>query len=291
MAKSRLELIIDATDNASSVFGKVGQTMKVGLMVGAAAAGAGIAALTKVLGDCVTEAMAAEEAQAQLNAVLASTKGVSGMTSESINEIATSLSQVTRFEDDAIVSAQSLLLTFTKVGGDVFPQATETILNMSTALGQDLKTSAVQVGKALNDPIAGVTALRRVGVQLTEQQEEQIKSFMAVGDIASAQKVILGELETQFGGVARAAGETLAGKLDILKNQFGNIKEEVGNALIPTLSQMATAVGPVLIAAVQKFADFLTGTLIPAISNVVAWVTEKWPLIRDVVLEVFARVQ
>lgn len=180
-----------------------------------------------------------EKAEAKLNAVLKSTAGVAGLTANELKNMASSLQQVTVFGDEAILEAQSLLLTFTKVGEDVFPQATETILNMSTAMGTDLQSSTVQLGKALNDPIAGIGALSRVGVQLTETQKEQIKKFTEMGDVASAQKVILGELETQFGGLARASAETMAGGLEQMTNAVGDAAEALGTLLAPVVISVA----------------------------------------------------
>ena len=49
---------------------------------------------------------------------------------------------------------------------------------MSTAFGQDLQSSAIQLGKALNDPVAGIGALQRIGVQFTEAQKNTIKALM-----------------------------------------------------------------------------------------------------------------
>jgi hypothetical protein len=183
-----------------------------------------------------------EKAEAQLNAVLKSTAGVAGLTANELKNMANSLQQVTTFGDEAILEAQSLLLTFTKVGEDVFPQATETILNMSTAMGTDLQSSTVQLGKALNDPIAGIGALSRVGVQLTETQKEQIKKFTEMGDVASAQKVILGELETQFGGLARASAETMAGGLEQMTNAVGDAGEAIGSLLSPMVTKTAEGI-------------------------------------------------
>jgi hypothetical protein len=132
-------------------------------------------------------------------------------------------------------------LTFTNIGADVFPQATETILNMADAMGTDLKTQAIQVGKALNDPILGVTALRRVGVQLSDQQQQLVKDFVKTGNISKAQAVILGELETQFGGVARASAKTLGGALQQLSNIAGDAFERIGGKLTPSLNELAIA--------------------------------------------------
>lgn len=171
----------------------------------------------------------------KLDAVLKSTRQAAGLSAEEIKNMASGLQDVTTFGDETILSGQNLLLTFTKIGKDVFPQATETMLNMSVALKQDLKQSAIQLGKALNDPILGITALRRVGVQLSDSQEQQIRSFVKVNDIASAQKVILGELETQFGGVARAMTETPTGNLTQLKNVIGDLAEDVGKEFVPSL--------------------------------------------------------
>ena len=166
----------------------------------------------------------------QLNQVIKSTGGVAGITSEELQKIAQDLSEVTEFEDDAIIKSQALMLTFTKIGKDVFPDATEAVLDLSAALGQDLQASTVQVGKALNDPILGITALRRVGVQLSDAQEEQIRNFVALNDVASAQKVILGELSTQFGGTAKAVfANNPAMMFAKAQQQIGNILEKVGD--------------------------------------------------------------
>jgi len=136
-------------------------------------------------------------------------------------------------------------LTFTKIGQDVFPDATEAVLNMAQKFGS-VDEAAIQLGKALNDPIQGVTALRRVGVMLTDQQEEQIKAFMAVGDIASAQKVILDELAVEFGGLAKAAGQTAAGQFAIFNNRLDDMKETIGTALIPSLIRFMDALTPII---------------------------------------------
>src|SRR3989304_7377426 len=102
---------------------------------------------------------------------------------------------VTRFGDEAILSGENMLLTFTNIGKDVFPEATEVMLDMSQALGQDIKSSAIQLGKALQDPIQGVTALRRGGGNFTEDQQKMIESMGEAGDLLGGHKVIFPEVQ------------------------------------------------------------------------------------------------
>ena len=208
-------------------FSKLAGIIKSGLIIGAVVyAGKKLYDFGK---SVVQNSGQAQRALDQLNQVIKSTGGVAGVTSEELQKMAQDLSEVTEFEDDAIIKSQALLLTFTKIGKDVFPDATEAVLNLSAALGQDLQASTVQIGKALNDPIQGITALRRVGVQLSAAQEEQIKNFVALNDVASAQKVILGELSTQFGGTAKAVfANNPALMFAKAQQQIGNILEKVG---------------------------------------------------------------
>lgn len=257
--------------------GGLGNVLKGGLMVGAGAAIGAVAGLGAVLASSVGDAMAAQEVTSQLDAVLKSTAGAAGVTRDQVLGLSDSLSQVTRFEDDTITSGENLLLTFTNIGKDVFPEATETMLDMSQALGQDLKSSALQLGKALNNPIEGMSALSRVGVSFTDAQKEQIKVLQESGDMMGAQKIILDELGREFGGAAVAAGQTFGGQLDILKNQLGNVKENIGNALLPALSSLATSLGPMLIGAAQGLANFMTTTLVPAIQKLFEWIAVNLP--------------
>ena len=298
MSEYVLAILAQAKDEASGVLGNVhgalggiGKVMGGALAVGAGVAVAGIGALTAVLADSVREAMAAEGVQADLNATLASTKGIAGMTAQAANDLATGLSEVTRFEDDSILSGENMLLTFTNIGADVFPMATEAMLNMAQKMGGDASSQALLLGKALNDPIAGLGALKRVGVAFTDAQEEMIKKMAESGDVAGAQKMILGELNKEFGGLAVAAGQTAAGQMDIFNNKIGNMKEEVGTALMPALTSLMTVLGPPILSALQGFAGFLTDTVIPAIISLSTWITEHWPEIQATAEQVFGAVR
>jgi hypothetical protein len=184
--------------------------------------------VVNVVKSSITEFVAQEKAEAQLNAVLKSTGQAAGLTKVELLDMASAFQDVTTFGDEVVLSAENILLTFTKIGKDIFPLATETVLNMSEALGQDLKSSAIQLGKALQDPVLGVTALRRVGVNFSEAQIKVIKSLVETGKAADAQKLILKELEKEFGGSARAARDTFGGSLKALNNQIGETKETLG---------------------------------------------------------------
>lgn len=178
--------------------------------------------------DLTEEYVQAEAANAQLEAVLRSTGYAAGLTADEVRNLAGEYQDLTGIDDDAILGAQNLLLTFKQIGEDVFPQATGAILDMSVAMGQDLKSTTLMVGKALNDPIAGMTALGRAGVQFTKDQKELIKTLVESGRIEEAQAIILAELESQFGGSAAAARDTFGGSLKALDAEMGNTKEILG---------------------------------------------------------------
>lgn len=179
----------------------------------------------RFFGAIIRNTIEAEQVTAQLTAALKSTGGVAGQTKEALLEHAAALQSVTAFGDEAIVSAQAMLLTFRNIAGDQFPKATEAVLNVAQALGTDLKSAAIQVGKALNDPAIGLTALSRSGITFSVEQQKVIKALQQTGRMAEAQELILAELETQFGGSARAARETLGGALTALQNAFGDLLE------------------------------------------------------------------
>lgn len=198
--------------------------------------------VNRAVGDIIPQAREARAAGQQLNAVFESTGGIAGVTKEAVYALAAALQDVTNFEDDLLVSAQAMLLTFTKVGREIFPEATELALDLAVAMDQDLKTSVVQVGKALNDPIAGVTALTRVGITFTKQQKEQIKTLVESGKVLEAQRLIMAELQRQVGGSARAAADPITQ----LGNAWGNLKEAIGGELLPDLFRLAKTIIPLL---------------------------------------------
>ena len=139
---------------------------------------------------------------------------------------------------------------------------------MSVALGQDLKSSAIQVGKALQDPEKGITALRRVGVAFTSQQEDRIQKWVEEGQILRAQRRILKELTVEFGGSA-AAQATGAEKLRVA---FDNLFEAFGKAFGPTLEKGFER----LAGGLQKVGDIISN---PRLTN-----AEKFGRVMDMIV-------
>ncbi len=181
-----------------------------------------------MLSGSIEEARGARKALAQTGAVLRSMGR-----KESAQGIETMLNQLSRMsgiDDDNLREMSNTLLTFGNVSGDTFTTANKLALDLSVAFGKDLQSSAIMVGKALNDPLKGLTALSRIGVQFTSKQQDQIKAMMAVNDVAGAQKIIMGELKRQVGGSAAAQADAI----DKAGVAWKNLKEAIGEVLLST---------------------------------------------------------
>lgn len=193
----------------------------------------------------IRESSEAQDALAQLEAGIESTGGAAGRSTEELVALSEELQRTTKFSDEAVQGVEALLLTFTRIRGPEFDDAVGAIADMATRMKGDLQGAALQVGKALNDPILGVTALGRAGVQFTETQKEMIKTFVETNRVVDAQRIILDELETQFGGSAEAARDTLGGSIEYLKNQMGDffeVSESGSRTFIDAFESMGDAV-------------------------------------------------
>lgn len=248
-----LRLVVDANGAIRAVeqFGdaaKRASTRAESLAVSAGRVQAAAAlAATAGLALMVKETIEAQRAQAQLAAALRSTGGIAGQTLNALNAQADALRLLTAHTGEAIAQVQALLLTFTQIRGATFGQATQAVLDLATAMGGDLRGAALQVGKALNDPVLGVTALGRAGVQFTAAQKATIAGFVETNQLAKAQAVILRELQTQVGGSAAAYRNTLGGALTALKESFADLFE-VGDSpamasLIENINILADGMG------------------------------------------------
>jgi hypothetical protein len=235
------ELQTKASMGADNVGKGVGKKVGVGIMAGLAGAFA-VAQVTKFFKDAFNEAQEAAKVTALTNSVIKSTGGIANVTAKSVTALADRLSDLAGVDDEVIQSAENVLLTFTRVrneagkGNDIFDQSTKAALDLSAALGTDLQAATILVGKALNDPIGGLTALKKAGIQFTDAQKDQIKAMVEAGDVMGAQKMVLRELTTEFGGAAAAAA-TPADKAAVA---WKNFEEDVGSRLLPMLNSILT---------------------------------------------------
>jgi len=215
-----------------------GGVMKAAL--GAAVIAGAATAAKDFIGSSIDEAREAQKVGATTEQIIKTTGGAAKITADQVGELATAISLKTGMDDEAIQSGANLLLTFKNVknevgeGANIFDRATAAAADLSAAGFGDLNGASKQLGKALNDPLKGMTALSRSGVTFTAEQKEQVKALVATGDILGAQKVILSEVEGQVGGTA-AASATAAEKMAV---GWGNLQESIGTLLLPVIDQL-----------------------------------------------------
>jgi phage-related protein len=232
---------------------------------------------TSFISGAVSDAREANQLMAQTEQVIKTTGNAAGVTATHITDVATALSAAagkSLFGDDQVQQAENLFLTFTNIKGKVLDAATSISVDMAQALGGEPKSQAIQLGKALNDPIAGISALSRVGVTFDDQQKKLIKTYMEHGEVAKAQGVILTELNKEFGGSAEAAAKADGGMAQF-KDRLGEAGETIGQALLP---------------AIGKLTGIAADTLLPLLEQAAAWLGEHLPGAIDQASAAFDRV-
>jgi hypothetical protein len=228
---------LQQAESALGGFGK--KLLGIGALVGGAFAIRGIANFAK-------EAVLGAERAEQFNKILTQVAETTGVFGADVNaatdrmiKFADAHELVIGVEAELIKETQAVLLSFKAVGasgnevGGVFDRATKAAFDMAAVLKTDARSSAVQLGKALEDPIKGVNALAKAGTTFTDQQKEQIRVLVESGDKLGAQNIILNEVESQYGGAAEAAA--LGSEKMVLA--FGQIQDALGDALAPAFEE------------------------------------------------------
>ena len=203
-----------------------------GLAAAAALAGVGLA-LTRSF----QEAAEADRSYRRLEAVLKATGHASGLTAGEIGSFAEAMEASTLVTAEAVQDAASVPATFRSVSGETFTRALSLAQDLATVFGSDLASAATQLGKALEDPTQGLTALRRVGVSFTESERELITAMVDAGRTAEAQRLILDALEKQVGGASVAEAGGLTGATNRLQDAWGNLLEAIGRT--PVIASVA----------------------------------------------------
>lgn len=254
MAKRKLEIIIAGdAQGAVAAFNrteKATQGAERGLgTLKKAAVGLGAAMVAKQLVSDAFEGMKrTEAASAQLESGLRSTSNAANTTVTGMASLATAMERTTGVEAELVMEGQALLQTFTNVrneagaNNDVFNRATQAAIDLSYKGFGSVTDASKMLGKALNDPIKGISAMSRAGVTFSEDQKKMITSLVETGDQLGAQKIILNEVEKQVGGAAAAYGETLPGKIDRANAAIGEITENLLASAAPALETVAEAV-------------------------------------------------
>ncbi|MFZ1361463.1 MAG: hypothetical protein WAS05_00815 [Candidatus Nanopelagicales bacterium] len=198
--------------------------------------------------DSIASLKRIETINAQTDARIKATGGAAGVSAEHVQKLADSLERTTSMEAETVQEGANLLLTFKNVknaageGANIFDRATKSAVDLSYAGFGSVETTSKQLGKALNDPIKGISALGRAGVTFTEGQKEQIKTLVQSGKTLEAQKIILGEVESQVGGAGEAYRQTAAGKMAQFEHLVGTMGETMMSSLLPALESV-TEVG------------------------------------------------
>jgi hypothetical protein len=243
--------------------------------MGGAVAGGAVAAVGYIGTQALAEFAAAESAAVRLESVLRATGYASGFSAEQLQEMSAELQQHTTFTGSAIAESQIFLATLKDIKGDTYREVLTVAGDLAVVLGTDLPGATEALARAMIDPENGMGRLQKAGIILSETQKEQIKSFMELNDVASAQRVILDEVASRTGGAAVDSAKTLSGMWEKLKNDAGNLAESIGSVLAPVVKFFIQSMnGFVLV--FQKAADGI------------GWVVDRVIGFRDTLLEVRA---
>lgn len=263
IARDRASRALDDVGDAAERTGRRSRTA--GRAIGALATGA-LGLLAGAVKTGIGEVKDYQTGLADLENVIKTTKGAAGVTADEMESLAGSIASYSGQTDDSIVKAEGLLATFTNIrngvgkNNDIFSQATALTADMAQKFGGDASGAAVQLGKALNDPVKGVTALSKIGVTFTAEQKKTIASLVKTGDVAGAQKVILAELNKEVGGSARAFGQTIPGQTERAKRAFEDASQSVVMAALPAMTSIA---------------DIITTKVVPALTTVTNFLVEN----------------
>lgn len=197
---------------------------------------AAVVATVAAAKECVKVYAESERITTRMTAVWENVGKATGYSSQQIIDYAEAVEKTTYFEAEAVMSAAQLLAATEKLSDKGFQRALDISIDLAEAMGTDVPNAASMMSRALSDPETGLRALRSAGINFTDAEKDQIKTLMEANRELEAQDIVLGKVEAAYKGVAESVKATDSGKLETIATQLGNIKKNLGSAILDEIS-------------------------------------------------------
>jgi len=285
----------DQTEDAANRMSEAWTGLSIVGAVAWAGLAAGIAAVIVELGLAASAAMESETVLARMEFVVANVGERTGITADDVNALADSLSKVVPIDDEVIVQAITMGLTFDGVNKDNIQPLLAAAADLATFTGKDLPGTMKELALAISDPDRAMRLLKDANITLTDAEMKTLKGFKDVGDTAGATTFLLEELKNKgITGLGEAMGETAAGKLTIMQTALGNLQESLGAGLLDAmkgvfdritefaqdprilsfLTELGARIGDVVEGVINKLPDMFA-----VLEGIVTWLSNNKPLI------------
>ena len=173
---------------------------------------------------------------AKTEAILKATGKEAQITSGFVDKLAVKLARETLADVEDTRPGATALISFKGIGAENL----ERVLTLSqdvSSLGLTDFTNALKLlGRVSEDPIKNLDSLRRVGIQLTLAQKDQITTLQNMGRGMEGFNIILDTIEKKVGGAGKAQNTGLSGVLDRLGLAWTQLLESLGKGTLYNLA-------------------------------------------------------
>ena len=206
------------------------------------------------LGVMIKGSIDAGKSQQRLTQILMTTGAASSDQVTALLRQAAALEKVGVVSKENIVTTQAQLATF-DLQGTTIEQLTPAILDYVTAekgaaaSADDFKSMTNGLAQALNGNFASLT---RVGFVIDEDTKKKI----ANGTETERAAALVSVLGSTYKGFNEELAKTPEGQMIKLKQEFGDLSNEVGAALLPIVMELVKFIRESVIPQVQKWVDW-----------------------------------
>ena len=250
---------------------KVGASARRVGKVAAVGIGAGVGVAAVVVGRSVQSGLEnlalLEDATTQVEGALKRTGQAGTVTAGEVagwaNEIEASVQAA--FDDKAITSATATLIRFGKVTKANLRPAMVVMTDLAAKTGS-VESASTLLAKALADPAKAAGKLARVGVVLTKQQQDQIKTLVKAGKTEQAQTLLLNAMAEATKGAAAASAGPYRDSLNILQDVTEDAQKALAVGFLPVITKVRDILSkkladPKTLDALKGFGKSLAGGL------------------------------
>ena len=230
MARNDVNIVVKARDEASRRFNKIGKSAGgMGSMFKKAAAAAavyfGAREIKRFTEDSLRLYGIQETAVNNLTAAL-DNLGAAGQINE-MKSFASDIQRITTYGDEATLGIMSLGTSMGNLSGDELRDATKAAMGLAKAKGLDTLAAMRLVARARG---GDTSSLKRYNITIDASlsAQEKFNKLLEIG----AKNFKLVEAET----------DTFAGKVQMMKNALGDVKEKIGKALVPAFTSSAVRI-------------------------------------------------